>query len=27
VKTGVGADEQVATSGLERLSDGITVKQ
>jgi RND family efflux transporter MFP subunit len=27
VKTGVGADEQVATSGLERLSDGVTVKQ
>ncbi|HEV2835640.1 MAG TPA: efflux RND transporter periplasmic adaptor subunit [Pyrinomonadaceae bacterium] len=27
VKTGVAADEQVATSGLERLSDGIAVKQ
>lgn len=27
VKNGVAADEQVATSGLERLSDGIAVKQ
>jgi RND family efflux transporter MFP subunit len=27
VKNGVKADEQVATSGLERLSDGIAVKQ
>jgi membrane fusion protein, multidrug efflux system len=27
VKTGVAADEQVATSGLERLSDGVAVKQ
>ncbi|HXQ71475.1 MAG TPA: efflux RND transporter periplasmic adaptor subunit [Pyrinomonadaceae bacterium] len=27
VKSGVAADEQVATSGLERLSDGIAVKQ
>jgi RND family efflux transporter MFP subunit len=27
VKKGVAADEQVATSGLERLSDGIAVKQ
>lgn len=27
IKTGVAADEQVATSNLERLSDGITVKQ
>jgi multidrug efflux pump subunit AcrA (membrane-fusion protein) len=27
VKTGVAADELVATSGLERLSDGVAVKQ
>ena len=27
VKNGIAADEQVATSGLERLSDGIAVKQ
>ena len=27
VKNGVAADEQVATSGLERLSDGVPVKQ
>ena len=27
VKNGVKADEQVATSGLERLSDGVAVKQ
>lgn len=27
VKSGVAADEQVATSNLEQLSDGITVKQ
>ena len=27
VKSGVAADEQVATSGLERLSDGVAVKQ
>ena len=27
VKNGITADEQVATSGLERLSDGIAVKQ
>jgi RND family efflux transporter MFP subunit len=27
VKNGVSTDEQVATSGLERLSDGIPVKQ
>jgi multidrug efflux pump subunit AcrA (membrane-fusion protein) len=27
VKNGVAADEQVATSGLERLSDGVAVKQ
>src|SRR5690349_13305926 len=27
VKNGVAADEQVATSGLERLTDGIAVKQ
>ena len=27
VKNGVSADEQVATSGLERLSDGVAVKQ
>jgi len=27
IKNGVAADEQVATSGLERLSDGIAVKQ
>ena len=27
VKNGVAADEQIATSGLERLSDGIAVKQ
>ena len=27
VKNGVAADEQVATSGFERLSDGIAVKQ
>ncbi len=27
VKSGIAADEQVATSGLERLSDGVTVKQ
>ena len=27
IKTGVAADEQVATSGLEQLSDGIAVKQ
>jgi RND family efflux transporter MFP subunit len=27
VKSGVAADEQVATSGLERLSDGVPVKQ
>ena len=27
VKNGVAADEQVATSGLERLSDGIAVRQ
>jgi membrane fusion protein, multidrug efflux system len=27
IKNGVAADEQVATSGLERLSDGVSVKQ
>lgn len=27
VKSGITADEQVATSGLERLSDGVAVKQ
>ena len=27
VKNGITADEQVATSGLERLSDGVAVKQ
>jgi len=27
VKSGIAADEQVATSGLERLSDGVVVKQ
>jgi multidrug efflux pump subunit AcrA (membrane-fusion protein) len=27
VKNGVAADEQVATSGLERLSDGVAVRQ
>jgi RND family efflux transporter MFP subunit len=27
IKTGVAADEQVATSSLEQLSDGIAVKQ
>src|SRR5690349_4896760 len=27
VKNGVAADEQVATSGLDRLSDGIAIKQ
>src|SRR6201988_1240485 len=27
VKSGIAADEQVATSGLERLSDGVAVKQ
>ena len=27
IKNGVAADEQVATSGLERLSDGVAVKQ
>ena len=27
VKTGVAADELVATSGIERLSDGVAVKQ
>jgi RND family efflux transporter MFP subunit len=27
VKSGVAADEQVATSGMERLSDGVAVKQ
>ncbi|HKS10982.1 MAG TPA: efflux RND transporter periplasmic adaptor subunit [Pyrinomonadaceae bacterium] len=27
VKNGIAADEQVATSGLERLSDGVAVKQ
>jgi multidrug efflux pump subunit AcrA (membrane-fusion protein) len=27
VRNGVAADEQVATSGLERLSDGVAVKQ
>src|SRR5215213_9740498 len=27
VKNGVAADEQVATSNLENLSDGITIKQ
>ena len=27
IKSGVAADEQVATSGLEQLSDGIAVKQ
>jgi RND family efflux transporter MFP subunit len=27
IKSGVAADEQVATSGVERLSDGVAVKQ
>jgi RND family efflux transporter MFP subunit len=27
IKSGVAADEQVATSGLEQLSDGIAVRQ
>lgn len=27
VKSGIAADEQVATSGLERLSDGVAVRQ
>ena len=27
IKNGVAADEQVATSGMERLSDGVAVKQ
>jgi multidrug efflux pump subunit AcrA (membrane-fusion protein) len=27
VKSGVAADEQVATSNLEQLSDGIAIKQ
>ena len=27
IKSGVGADEQVATSGLEQLSDGVAVRQ
>jgi RND family efflux transporter MFP subunit len=27
IKNGVAADEQVATSGMERLSDGVSVKQ
>ena len=27
IKTGVAADEQVATSALERLSDGVAIKQ
>jgi hypothetical protein len=27
VKSGVAADEQVATSNIEQLSDGITVRQ
>jgi hypothetical protein len=27
IRTGLAADEQVATSNLEQLSDGIAVKQ
>ena len=27
IKNGVAADEQIATSGMERLSDGVAVKQ
>jgi hypothetical protein len=27
IKSGIAADEQVATSNIEQLSDGIAVKQ